>query len=98
MDRLIAHACVEHIGSTAIPGLPAKDVVDVMVGVEADALAGTAQLLAAAGYDLEGALPHHFWLSWPSREDRQAVVHLLEHGGRALCPEPHANQGPPRRP
>ncbi|SDZ09594.1 dephospho-CoA kinase [Micromonospora pattaloongensis] len=41
---------VEHIGSTAVPGLPARDVLDVQLGVasldEADALAET---LAAAG-------------------------------------------------
>ncbi|MEV0899407.1 dephospho-CoA kinase [Actinoplanes sp. NPDC049802] len=35
---------VFHIGSTAVPGLPAKDIIDLMIGVrtlaEADALAG----------------------------------------------------------
>jgi dephospho-CoA kinase len=42
---------VDHIGSTAIPGLPAKDVVDLQLTVDsldqADDLAGT---LAAAGF------------------------------------------------
>lgn len=42
---------VDHIGSTAVPGLPAKDVVDLQLAVpsldEADALAGA---LAAAGF------------------------------------------------
>ena len=41
---------VMHIGSTAVPGLPAKDLIDLMIGVpdldEADALAGA---LAGAG-------------------------------------------------
>ncbi|GAA0518855.1 dephospho-CoA kinase [Paractinoplanes deccanensis] len=41
---------VSHIGSTAVPGLPAKDVIDLMLAVrtldEADELAGT---LGAAG-------------------------------------------------
>ncbi len=58
-ERLIArilHALpdgltVSHIGSTAVPGLPAKDVIDLMLGVrtlaEADALAGK---LGAAGF------------------------------------------------
>ncbi|GAA1628697.1 dephospho-CoA kinase [Actinoplanes couchii] len=62
-DRLIArirhaldghagdHVGVHHIGSTAVPGLPAKDIIDLMIGVrtleEADALAGP---LGAAGF------------------------------------------------
>jgi dephospho-CoA kinase len=58
-ERLIARighftgagARISHIGSTAVPGLPAKDLIDLMLAVrtldEADALAGT---LAAAGF------------------------------------------------
>ncbi|WP_433377722.1 dephospho-CoA kinase [Actinoplanes sp. CA-142083] len=46
-----AQAEVEHIGSTAVPGLPAKDVIDLMLAVrtldEADALASR---LAEAGF------------------------------------------------
>ena len=46
-----ADAPVEHIGSTAVPGLPAKDVIDLMLAVrtldEADALAGP---LGEAGF------------------------------------------------
>jgi dephospho-CoA kinase len=42
---------LHHIGSTAVPGLPAKDIIDLMLSVrtlaEADALAGC---LAAAGF------------------------------------------------
>ena len=58
-ERLIARirhalgsgAQVSHIGSTAVPGLPAKDLIDLMLAVrtldEADALAET---LAGAGF------------------------------------------------
>ena len=50
-SQLSAEADVTHIGSTSVPGLPAKDVIDLMLAVrtldEADALAGT---LAAAGF------------------------------------------------
>jgi dephospho-CoA kinase len=46
-----ADADVSHIGSTAVPGLPAKDVIDLMLAVrtlsEADALAGR---VGAAGF------------------------------------------------
>lgn len=45
------HVGVHHIGSTAVPGLPAKDIIDLMIGVrtlaDADMLAGP---LAAAGF------------------------------------------------
>ncbi|HWS34014.1 MAG TPA: dephospho-CoA kinase [Actinoplanes sp.] len=51
VDRTGSHVDVHHIGSTAVPGLPAKDIIDLMIGVrtldEADALAGP---LAAAGF------------------------------------------------
>jgi dephospho-CoA kinase len=50
-DALHSDAEVTHIGSTAVPGLPAKDVIDLMLAVrtldEADALAGA---LAQAGF------------------------------------------------
>lgn len=31
--RVVAYDPVEHIGSTAVPGMPAKPVIDLMVGV-----------------------------------------------------------------
>jgi dephospho-CoA kinase len=50
LRRVGAHR-IDHIGSTAVPGLPAKDVVDIMLTVdslaEADALA---EPLTAAGF------------------------------------------------
>src|SRR5688572_11151973 len=44
---------IDHIGSTAVPGLAAKDVVDVQVTVaDLDAAAGVTAPLAAAGFQL----------------------------------------------
>jgi dephospho-CoA kinase len=44
---------VDHIGSTAVPGLPAKDVIDLQVAVSSlDAADSAAPLLAAAGFPL----------------------------------------------
>jgi dephospho-CoA kinase len=52
-------AAVEHIGSTAVPDLPAKDIVDLQLGVtslaEADAVADR---LGAAGFP---RLPGEWW-------------------------------------
>ncbi|MFF1881835.1 dephospho-CoA kinase [Pseudarthrobacter sp. NPDC058196] len=47
-DAILA---VDHIGSTAVPGLAAKDVIDVQVAVpDLEAASAIAPLLAAAGY------------------------------------------------
>ncbi|WP_324645192.1 dephospho-CoA kinase [Pseudarthrobacter sp. LT1] len=65
--RLVAAApdlilAVDHIGSTAVPGLPAKDVIDLQVTVPDLAVAATiAPFLAAAGFpavrDVESDTP-----------------------------------------
>ncbi|MDQ0612883.1 GrpB-like predicted nucleotidyltransferase (UPF0157 family) [Microbacterium sp. W4I4] len=78
---VLPDAAVEHIGSTAVPGLPTKDVVDVLVGVQADAVAASAVALRDDGFDREGVRPDHAWLCLPSRLDRDAVVHVVTIGG-----------------
>lgn len=83
LAALLPGAHLEHIGSTAVPGLPAKDVVDVLVGVAAAEVVEVAHRLRAAGLDLEGELAHHCWLSAPDRRSRTCVIHVVEHGGRA---------------
>lgn len=54
---------IEHIGSTAVPGLSAKDVVDVLIGVEPDAVAPTTPILAEHGFDRDGQRDGHGWLA-----------------------------------
>lgn len=50
-DVLGGDVAVEHIGSTAVPGLPAKPVIDVMAGVRGwDDFGVMAQSLVEAGY------------------------------------------------
>lgn len=73
---------LEHIGSTAVPGLPAKDVVDLLVGVEASRIQAVAHQLASGGFDLEGDHDHHCWLSYPSRLARSYVIHVVEYESR----------------
>jgi GrpB-like predicted nucleotidyltransferase (UPF0157 family) len=50
-------SAVDHIGSTAVPGLAAKDVIDVMAVVSNDSdLVWAADALAASGWSLHPAL------------------------------------------
>lgn len=83
---------IDHVGSTAVLGLPAKDVIDLQVGVrdlsEADSVAFV-DAMTAAGFP---RAPGHWWDSgvdgkeWPKRihgdadPARVAHIHIREHG------------------
>ena len=72
-DRAVA---VEHIGSTAVPGLAAKPIIDVLVTV-ADITAEDEYVapLLAAGYELRVREPGHRLVRTPARD---VHVHILE--------------------
>jgi len=60
---------VEHIGSTAVPGLAAKPVIDVLVGVEdPDDEAMLRPRLEAVGYELRVREPGHLMFRTPARD------------------------------
>ena len=82
LQGIVPNALIEHIGSTAVPDLPSKDVVDVLVGVDHDHVAETASLLSDHEFDLEGQRAGHSWLSWPHRQERTVVVHVVEAEGQ----------------
>jgi GrpB-like predicted nucleotidyltransferase (UPF0157 family) len=65
---------IEHVGSTAVPGLPAKPVVDIMVTVDDpdDDLAFVPALIGA-GYPLRVIEPEHRMFRTPTRD---VHVHL----------------------
>ena len=72
---------VEHIGSTSVPGLAAKPIVDIVVAVaditaEEDYLDG----LLAAGYELRVREPGHRLVRTPTRD---VHVHVYERGDAA---------------
>ena len=65
-------ARVEHIGSTSVPGLAAKPIVDIQLSVEnADDEASYLPDLESAGYALRVREPGHRMLRTPARD-----VHL----------------------
>ncbi|WIE74958.1 GNAT family N-acetyltransferase [Curtobacterium sp. MCSS17_007] len=76
------HVTIEHIGSTSVPGLAAKPIVDVVVSVP-DITEEAAWLdpLLAAGYELRVREPGHRLVRTPERD---AHVHVYEHGARAV--------------
>ena len=80
LSLLLPFAAVEHIGSTSIPKLPAKDVVDVLIGVTASNVEDAVGVLVRAGFDREGSRDGHAWLSWPNRRQREYVLHVVELG------------------
>jgi GrpB-like predicted nucleotidyltransferase (UPF0157 family) len=70
---------IEHIGSTAVPGLAAKPTVDVMAGVRGE-LDEVVDPLEAAGYEYvpewEAELPERRYF----RLGREVQLHVVVHG------------------
>jgi GrpB-like predicted nucleotidyltransferase (UPF0157 family) len=75
-------AGIEHIGSTAVPGLAAKPVVDVLVGVPAlPPEQALRERLSALGYDALGEAGAPGRLYFRRREPDAVNVQVVEHGG-----------------
>ena len=86
VERILAPwlvAPVEHVGSTSVPGLAAKPVVDMLVGVRSlDESRPCIDLLSADGWlwapyreDIE------HWFCRPSPQERTHHLHVVVHGG-----------------
>ncbi|MGH8907148.1 MAG: GrpB family protein [Egibacteraceae bacterium] len=70
---------IHHVGSTAVPGLAAKPVIDIMAGVrDLDEARAAISPLAALGYV---NAPYRDWLVWfckPHFSHRTHHLHLVE--------------------
>lgn len=75
-------ALIEHIGSTSVPGLAAKPIIDIVVAVD-DITAEEDYLdaLLASGYELRVREPGHRLVRTPSRD---VHVHIYERGASAI--------------
>lgn len=82
LTLMLPGAAVEHIGSTSVPDLPAKDVIDVLIGVDLSDWSAVLDRLISEGFDCEGKRDGHAWLSLPNRNRRTTVVHLVHIHGR----------------
>ncbi len=83
LDALAAHDVdIEHIGSTSVPGLAAKPIIDIVVAVD-DITAEEDYLdaLLTAGYVLRVREPGHRLVRTPARD---VHVHLYEQGDPAV--------------
>ncbi|HEY9109570.1 MAG TPA: GrpB family protein [Roseateles sp.] len=86
-DALTGTACrIEHIGSTAVPGLCAKPVLDLLLGVTRLAdVEARHEALAALGYryraEYEGELPERRYFTRDAGAGRLRVhLHAVVHG------------------
>jgi GrpB-like predicted nucleotidyltransferase (UPF0157 family) len=71
---------IQHIGSTAVPGMHAKPIIDILVGVpQLSSWAGCQEALEARGYDYapHAGLPGPHVFGRP--RDRQFLLHVVEH-------------------
>jgi GrpB-like predicted nucleotidyltransferase (UPF0157 family) len=59
---------IEHIGSTSVPGLAAKPIVDLIVTVEDPAHESIVIAMQAAGYELRVREPEHRMFRTPGRD------------------------------
>jgi len=74
---------IEHVGSTSVPGLGAKPIIDIMVGLRE--LADHARCVAPLrflGYEHKGefGIPGRHYFRKPVRGPRRHQLHMVEHG------------------
>ena len=89
-ERLVAmlpysFTCIEHIGSTAIPGMPAKPIIDILAGVASES--DTAPLISsprAFGYvdsvEIGSKVTDHRWFMRWADGHRTHHLHVVVHG------------------
>ena len=75
-------AAVEHSGSTAVPGMAAKPILDILVGVDdfKDAPRAVAPL-AGLGYEYQGEL-RPGWLFFRTDDPHDRHLHVVERDGQ----------------
>jgi GrpB-like predicted nucleotidyltransferase (UPF0157 family) len=81
LTPLLGGAAIHHFGSTAVPGLAAKPVIDMIALVD-DLDPPIATLVSSAGYQFPRAfnatLVHRRFLCYPSASKRTHHLHLVD--------------------
>lgn len=72
-------APIEHVGSTSVPGLPAKPIIDILVPVESlETSRASIELLRQIGYVYYPYKPEQMhWFCKPSPEVRTHHLHMV---------------------
>lgn len=72
---------IEHVGSTAVPGLAAKPVIDIMAGVkDLESARAAIPVIETLGYCYAPYRPHEVhWFCKPSPAFRTHHLHLVPH-------------------
>lgn len=76
-------AIIEHIGSTAVPGLGAKPIIDIMIGVDTLCIADECiEPLESIGYkyvpEFEASIPERRFLWKGTEAKRTHHIHMVE--------------------
>jgi GrpB-like predicted nucleotidyltransferase (UPF0157 family) len=84
LERALApwlHGGVHHIGSTSVPGLPAKPIIDMIAGVaDLRRAAAAVAVLAEHGYTHAPHRPRAYWFHRDDGPVRTHHLHLTEPG------------------
>lgn len=72
---------IHHIGSTSVPGLAAKPILDMLAGVaDLDEASQAVGPLEALGYVHAPHRPRALWFFKPTRSEQTHALHLTERG------------------
>jgi GrpB-like predicted nucleotidyltransferase (UPF0157 family) len=84
-----AEGGIHHVGSTAVPGLEAKPIIDILVGVrDLESARACFEPLAQLGYLYAPYLPEEMhWFCKPDRAHRTHHLHLVPAGSRRFREE-----------
>ncbi|BDT69732.1 dephospho-CoA kinase [Comamonadaceae bacterium OS-1] len=79
---------IAHIGSTAVPGMPAKPIIDLLAGVESMAVAKSiAEPICQSGYttsaEFNASRQDRQWFMRWAEGHRTHHLHVVVHGGEA---------------
>ncbi len=70
---------IDHVGSTAVPGLGAKDVIDIQITVsDLDAADGVTNPLSAAGFRHGGAFQYDVFHKKPTTDPELCKLYMRE--------------------
>ena len=76
---------IQHVGSTAVPDLPAKPILDIAIAVRTpDLVPAIVERLTGIGYIYRGDAADdggHLFVKEPEPDIRTAHVHVVEQGG-----------------